>query len=172
LGLEWEAVFVDDGSSDASMDVIRTLAGQHHELRYLSFAANQGQSAAFCAGFDAARHDTVVTMDADLQNDPGDIPAMLEKYVQGYDMVIGWRAQRKDTRAKRWASRLANAIRRSITRDTVHDTATCRRCCRPRARVSPRSRSTIGLATRGIPNTEPGTVLWPVSTISSACAGC
>lgn len=122
LGLEWEAVFVDDGSSDASMDVIRTLAGQHPELRYLSFAANQGQSAAFCAGFDAARHDTVVTMDADLQNDPGDIPAMLEKYAQGYDMVIGWRAQRKDTRAKRWASRLANAIRRSITRDTVHDT--------------------------------------------------
>lgn len=122
LDLEWEAVFVDDGSSDASMRVIHDLAERHGELRYLSFAENRGQSAAFCAGFDAARHDIVVTMDADLQNDPRDIPAMLQKFAQGYDLVIGWRARRKDTLAKRWASRAANAIRRSITRDTVHDT--------------------------------------------------
>jgi glycosyltransferase involved in cell wall biosynthesis len=120
--LDWEVVFVDDGSSDASLEIIRELAERHCELRYLAFAQNQGQSAAFCAGFDAARHDVVVTLDADLQNDPADIPAMLAKYAEGYDMIIGWRAKRKDSWAKRWASRVGNAIRRRITRDTVRDT--------------------------------------------------
>lgn len=122
LDCPWEVVFVDDGSVDGSLDVLRNLAESHSEIRFLSFSENQGQSAAFCAGFDAARHPVIVTMDADLQNDPADIPAMLGKYAEGFDLVIGWRAKRKDTWAKRWASRIANAIRRRITRDTVRDT--------------------------------------------------
>ncbi len=122
LGRTWEALFIDDGSTDASLEVIRGLAAEHPELRYLAFAQNRGQSAAFCAGFYAATHPIIITMDADLQNDPADIPAMLKLYEQGYDLVIGWRAKRKDSFMKRVASRVGNKVRRWFTRDTVHDT--------------------------------------------------
>ena len=122
LGREWEVLFVDDGSSDTSLDVIRRLAEEHATVSYLSFAANRGQSAAFAAGFQAARGDIVITIDADLQNDPADIPAMLRRMDEGYDMVIGWRANRQDTPAKRVASRIANALRNALTAEHVHDT--------------------------------------------------
>ncbi len=122
IGKEWEVLFVDDGSKDSSLEVIKTLAADHPQIRYLSFRKNCGQSAAFAAGFQAARHEVIVTMDADLQNDPADIPAMLIEFERGYDMVIGWRAKRKDTFAKRIASRWANAIRNRLTGETVKDT--------------------------------------------------
>jgi glycosyltransferase involved in cell wall biosynthesis len=122
LGREWEVLFVDDGSNDSSLDRIRELAANHPQVSYLAFAANRGQSAAFAAGFQAARGDIIITIDADLQNDPADIPAMLRRFDEGCDMVIGWRADRRDTWAKRLASRLANAVRNALTGEHVHDT--------------------------------------------------
>ncbi len=121
-GRPWEAVFVDDCSTDGSLNVIRQLAETHDEVRYVAFAENRGQSAAFCAGFDAVDSDIVVTMDADLQNDPADIPAMLDLLGDECEMVIGWRSKRKDTFVKRISSRIANAIRDAIVDDGVHDT--------------------------------------------------
>ncbi len=122
LGKPWEVVFVDDGSTDRSLQVIRDLASKDEHVRYLSFARNCGQSAAFKAGFDTAQGDVLVTMDADLQNDPADMPAMLALYEAGNDMVIGWRACRRDSLAKRWGSRLANRVRNGFTRESVRDT--------------------------------------------------
>lgn len=122
LGRPFEIVLIDDGSTDASLAVIKGLAAGHPEVRHLSFAENRGQSAAFCAGFDAARFDTIVTMDADLQNDPADIPALLALFEQGHDLATGWRIKRRDTWIKRAASRIANAVRRAITGHDVTDT--------------------------------------------------
>lgn len=122
LNRTWEVVLVDDGSRDKSVLVLRALAAANPEVRYLAFAANRGQSAAFCAGFDAAAHPIVVTLDADLQNDPADIPAMLTLFDQGYDMTIGWRKKRQDTWSKRIGSKIGNAVRNRLTRESVRDT--------------------------------------------------
>lgn len=121
-GRQWEAIFVDDCSTDDSLAVIRGLAGRHPEVRYVAFAENRGQSVAFCAGFDCAESEIIVTMDADLQNDPADIPAMLAAFGNGCDMVVGWRAKRKDTFWKRIASRIGNKVRNWFTDDGIHDT--------------------------------------------------
>lgn len=118
----WEILLVDDGSSDDSLSIIRSLAEADSRVRFVSFARNCGQSAAFAAGFRFASGDVLVTLDADLQNDPADIPAMLRAYAQGPDMVIGWRAKRQDSFAKRCASRFANWVRNVISRETVRDT--------------------------------------------------
>ncbi|EPR39857.1 glycosyl transferase family 2 [Desulfovibrio sp. X2] len=123
LGRPWEAVFVDDCSTDRSLAVIRELAAADPEhVRYAAFAANRGQSAAFAAGFAAARHDLVVTIDADLQNDPADIPLLLELIDQGYDMACGLRARRRDSFMKRIASKIGNFVRTRMTGKTVTDT--------------------------------------------------
>ena len=122
LDCAWEMVLVDDGSTDKSLSLIRELAGADPRVRYVSFAKNCGQSAAFAAGFRYAGGDVVVTMDADLQNDPSDISGMLKVYEQGVDMVIGWRVKRQDSLVKRWASRFANRVRNRISRETVRDT--------------------------------------------------
>ncbi|WP_027179862.1 glycosyltransferase family 2 protein [Maridesulfovibrio bastinii] len=120
--INYEVVFVDDGSTDNSLAVLKELAAAYSRLRYISFEQNRGQSAAFCAGFDEAQADRVATMDADLQNDPADLPAMYTLYEQGHDMVIGWRAKRRDVWIKRIASKIANAIRNRLTRESVRDT--------------------------------------------------
>jgi len=122
LSCEWEIVLVDDGSIDSSLAVIRALADSDPRVRFLSFAKNCGQSAAFAAGFRFAGGEVIVTLDADLQNDPADIPAMLQIYSQGVDMVIGWRAKRQDSVVKRYASRFANWMRNRISHETVRDT--------------------------------------------------
>ena len=121
-GRPWEAVFVDDCSTDNSLSIIKKMADDFDEVRFVAFAENRGQSAAFCAGFDAVQSDIVVTMDADLQNDPADIPDMLAAFGDGCEMVIGWRAKRKDTFIKRISSKIANTIRDGIMDDGVHDT--------------------------------------------------
>jgi len=119
----WELLFVDDGSTDGSLAVIRQLAAGSPNIRYIALAANRGQSAAFAAGFRDATGELIITLDADLQNDPADIPAMLALYGRdGTNMVVGWRADRKDTFAKRLASRFGNAVRNWISRDTIKDT--------------------------------------------------
>ena len=119
----WELVFVDDGSTDASLDCIKQLCREREEFRYIAFAGNRGQSAAFVAGFKEAKGSIIITMDADLQNDPADIPAMLAEYGKnGTCMVVGWRANRKDTLGKRLASKFGNIVRNWITRETIRDT--------------------------------------------------
>lgn len=122
LPYAWELWLVDDGSSDTSLARIREACDEDAHAGFLSFERNRGQSAAFAAGFEAARGDVIVTLDADLQNDPADIPAMLEMYRQGFDMVIGWRKKRQDNQARLFASRVGNAVRNFLTRETVRDT--------------------------------------------------
>ncbi len=118
----WEFVLVDDGSVDRSLERIKALAEQDARVRFLSFAANAGQSSALQAGFAQARGDIFVTLDADLQNVPADIPVLLAIYAEGYDLVNGRRADRQDKLGKRLASRLGNAVRRLFTRDGMQDT--------------------------------------------------
>ena len=118
----WQVLFVDDDSRDNSLQAIRALAASDERVEYISFASNKGQSAAFAAGFQEAQGETIVTLDSDLQNNPADIPAMLELFDQGYDMVIGWREKRQDSRIKLWASKFANAVRNRLSHETVRDT--------------------------------------------------
>ncbi len=122
LIIPYEIWLVDDGSTDSSRQRIQEMAQNDSRLGYTIFEENKGQSAAFGAGFAAATGDIVITLDADLQNDPADIPAMLEKYQQGYDMVIGWRVNRQDSKSRKIASRIGNAFRNALTHETVHDT--------------------------------------------------
>jgi glycosyltransferase involved in cell wall biosynthesis len=121
LGQSFEILFVDDGSTDGTGAVLRGLASTDRRVRVLRFRRNAGQTAALHAGFQAARGAVIVTMDADLQNDPHDIPKLLAA-LPGYDAVCGWRVDRRDPWSKRIASRIANRVRDRITRDGVHDT--------------------------------------------------
>ena len=121
LGRPFEIIFVDDGSTDGTFAVLVALARADPRVRVIRFRRNAGQTAALAAGFRAARGDIVVTMDADLQNDPRDIPRLLAA-LGPYDAACGWRVNRRDPWAKRIASRVANAVRRRFTEDGVHDT--------------------------------------------------
>ncbi len=122
-GYLWDVLYIDDASTDGSLAVLRSLAKTDKRLHYLAFTQNKGQSAALAAGIAHAKGQTIITLDADLQNDPADIPAMLSAfYDKGVDMVIGWRKNRKDTAIKRLSSSVGNAVRNWWTKDTVHDT--------------------------------------------------
>lgn len=121
LDLNYEIVLVDDGSLDGSEELIRTLQKQNPHLRLIRFAKNFGQSAAFVAGFRASRGQIIVTMDADLQNDPSDIPALLER-TQEFDVVCGWRHKRNDPWIKKISSKIANAVRNQLSDETIADT--------------------------------------------------
>src|SRR5216117_4587942 len=115
---QYEIVFVDDGSSDRTVDRIKAALN----VRVIRFEKNAGQSAAIYAGVMAARGATLVLIDGDLQNDPADIPRLLNEIARGADLVCGYRAQRRDTRVKRLTSRIANAVRSRYTKDGVRDT--------------------------------------------------
>lgn len=117
-GHDYELVLVDDGSTDAT--VSRVQPGGR--VRLLQFEKNAGQSAAMHAGIHNARGQVIVTLDGDLQNDPADIPAMIAKLDEGYDLVCGYRAKRKDTGFKRLQSRIANFVRSRFVGDHVRDT--------------------------------------------------
>ncbi len=121
LGSPFEVIFVDDGSTDGTFAALARLAEQDGRVRVIRFRRNAGQTAGLAAGFRAARGDVVVTLDADLQNDPRDIPTLLQA-LAGCDAVWGWRTDRRDPWTKRVASRTANAVRQHFTRDGVHDT--------------------------------------------------
>ena len=98
----WEVIFVDDGSTDPSLDVLQSLVNEDLEcIRVVVFRRNFGQTAAISAGIDYAYGEIIVLMDADLQNDPADIPRLLEKLDEGYDLVSGWRKERKDNQFTR-----------------------------------------------------------------------
>lgn len=121
LDSTYEIIFVNDCSSDRSRAVIGDLAEKNHLVRCVSFPENRGQSAALGAGFRAADGEVVITMDADLQNDPADIPMLLQQFGP-YDMVNGWRKNRQDSLSKKISSRIGNFVRNRLTNESINDT--------------------------------------------------
>jgi len=122
LGRSYEIIAVDDGSKDDSLKVLRELKGDEPNLRIISFRRNFGQTAAFAAGFDLSRGQYVITMDADGQNDPADISRLLDVMDEGYDIVSGWRKDRKEPfLSRRLPSMIANRIIGRSTGVVLHD---------------------------------------------------
>lgn len=119
LNQPWELICIDDGSTDQTLNVLKSLNKDY--LKTLVFNKNYGQSSAFDAGFKAARGEFVITLDGDRQNDPADIPKMIEK-MDFADLVCGHRVNRKDPLTKKITSRIANAIRGGLCDDQVQDT--------------------------------------------------
>jgi membrane-associated phospholipid phosphatase len=124
IGRPYEVIIVDDGSSDSTPKLLADAMKEKPWLRVMRMAKNGGQSAAFEAGFEAARGEVIATIDADLQNDPEEIPRLLPMLdEQQVDMITGWRKDRQDTPFRRWQSRQANRIRNWISQETVNDSA-------------------------------------------------
>jgi len=121
-GRRWEIIMVDDGSSDGTLDLLKKIAAVETNLKVISFRRNFGQTAAMSAGFDNAKGEVVIPMDGDLQNDPADIPKLLEKVEEGFDVVSGWRKDRKDRFINRkLPSMIANWLISKITGVHLHD---------------------------------------------------
>ena len=123
LGKTWEVILVDDGSRDNSLQVLQEFAAKDTEhVRVISFRRNFGQTAAIAAGLDYSQGEIIILLDADLQNDPADIPMMLAKLDEGYDLVSGWRKNRKDNAVTRnLPSMIANRIISQVTGVHLHD---------------------------------------------------
>ena len=120
LGKSYEMIFVDDASTDRSRSLLKEMISRYPQIRIVGFKKNCGETAAGAAGLKAARGDIVITIDADLQNDPKDIPMMLD-YLKEYDMVTGWRQKRDDSWVKRITSKIANRIRNTLSGETIRD---------------------------------------------------
>ena len=121
-GKKYELVFIDDGSVDKGVEVLEGLRDQTPQIRIVSLRRNFGQTAAMAAGLDFASGEVVVTIDADRQNDPADIPAMIAKLEEGYDLVCGWRHKRKDAAIMRkLPSKIANRLIAKTTGVVLHD---------------------------------------------------
>src|SRR5208283_5257548 len=119
--IDYEIIYVDDGSIDNTLQLLDTLQSRHKNILVLSLRRNFGQTAAFAAGFDFARGDIIITMDGDLQNDPNDIPRLI-KAMEGYDLVSGWRKKRKDPfLSRRLPSVIANWLISKVTGVRLHD---------------------------------------------------
>jgi dolichol-phosphate mannosyltransferase len=121
LDKPWELILVNDGSTDKSLEVMKSHQASRPFIRILHFDKNHGESLATYTGLIHAKGPITISLDADLQNDPRDIPKLLEA-LPGHDLVCGWRVHRKDCWYKKWISRLANFIRSRICQDNVHDT--------------------------------------------------
>jgi glycosyltransferase involved in cell wall biosynthesis len=122
LGQDYEIIFVDDGSTDGTYQRLKQLAEKDSRLKVIRFKRNYGQTAAMSAGFEHAKGDVIITLDADLQNDPEDIPILLEKLKEGYHVVSGWRKDRKDPfLSRRLPSMIANWLISKITGVHLHD---------------------------------------------------
>lgn len=117
----YEIIFIDDGSRDRTFENLLELRKKDKKVKLIRFRKNFGQTAAMDAGFKAAKGDVIIAMDSDLQNDPADIPLLLQKIDEGYDVVSGWRWNRKDSLSKKLFSFVANIMRRRLTRETIHD---------------------------------------------------
>jgi len=122
LGKTAEVIYIDDGSIDNSLEILREIAAEDDSVRVISLRRNYGQTAAMSAGIDAAKGDILIPMDADLQNDPKDIARLLEKLNEGYDVVSGWRKHRRDKLVSRKIpSKIANRIISWIGGVHLHD---------------------------------------------------
>ena len=121
MGRTWEVWIVDDGSSDGTFAVVERLAAARAEVKGLSFGRNFGKAAALAAGFEAAAADIVVTMDADLQDDPAEIPNLVAKLEEGWDLVSGWKQDRKDGFVKNKTSRVFNWFTSRMCGLRLHD---------------------------------------------------
>lgn len=117
-GLDYEIIFVDDKSSDGTLEAIP----KGDDIRVIKFVKNTGQSGAMYAGIMAALGDRIALLDGDRQNDPADIPMLLQEIENGFDLVCGYRKQRRDSLSKRMTSRIANFVRSRFTKDGVRDT--------------------------------------------------
>lgn len=121
-GLSYEIILVDDGSQDGSTELLKRLAQERDDLKVVIFRRNYGQTAAMAAGFHYATGAVIVTLDGDLQNDPADIPMLLQKLDEGYDLVSGWRKQRQDDALTRLLpSKIANWLIGRVTGVSIHD---------------------------------------------------
>ncbi|RMD94962.1 MAG: glycosyltransferase [Calditrichaeota bacterium] len=116
-----EIIFVDDGSTDGSFQVLKELHQKDRRIRVVQFRRNYGKSAALAVGFQHARGEVIVTLDADLQDDPQEIPRLLAKLEEGYDLVSGWKKKRRDRFIKRWTSRIFNRVTSLLTGIKLHD---------------------------------------------------
>jgi glycosyltransferase involved in cell wall biosynthesis len=147
-GRSYECVYVDDGSRDRSLEVLLELRRADPRIRVVEFARNAGQTAALAAGFDHARGRVVVTLDADLQNDPADIPALVAKLEEGFDIVTGWRRKRHDGFVlRKLPSKIANRLIALVTGVSIHDTGCTLKAFRAElVRNLPRWSSTTGRA--------------------------
>jgi len=120
-GRDWELVLVDDGSRDETARVIRELARGDSHVVGVFLEQNCGQSSALAAGFLEARGEVIASLDADLQNDPADIPGLVDR-LPGHDAVVGFRERRHDTWVRRVSSHIANAVRNQLSKDSIRDT--------------------------------------------------
>ncbi len=122
LSEDYEIIIVDDGSADGTYQVLKSLSSKDDKLKVIKFKRNFGQTAAMYAGFQHAKGDVIITLDADLQNDPEDIPLLLQKLKEGYDVVSGWRKDRKDPFfSRKLPSMIANWIIARVTGVHIHD---------------------------------------------------
>ncbi|MGE4357938.1 MAG: glycosyltransferase family 2 protein [Candidatus Omnitrophota bacterium] len=132
LGKEYEIIFVDDGSQDGSFAILKDIKDKDPRVRIIRFRKNYGQSFALDAGLRNAKGEIIVSMDADLQNDPGDIPLLL-KELEDCDVVCGWREKRYDSFLKKVSSWIANSLRRLVLKDKIMDIGCTLRAYRRRA---------------------------------------
>jgi glycosyltransferase involved in cell wall biosynthesis len=121
LGKNYELIFVDDGSRDKSAEILKELCARDAHVRLISFRRNYGKSAALATGFRAARGDFAITMDADLQDNPAEIPALLAKLEEGFDLVSGWKKKRHDPLSKTVPSKFFNAVTSRLSGIRLHD---------------------------------------------------
>jgi glycosyltransferase involved in cell wall biosynthesis len=121
LAEEWEAVFVDDGSTDGSFAALTRLHAGNGNVRVIRLRRNFGKATALATGFDNARGETIVTIDGDLQDDPAEIPRLLAKLDEGYDLVSGWKTQRRDPLRRRILSRIFNWVTGRVSGLRLHD---------------------------------------------------
>ncbi len=122
MDVDYEIIYIDDGSTDKSFDILTTLREENQNIKLIQFRRNFGQTAGLAAGFDHATGDVIITMDSDRQNDPNDIPMLLEKINEGYDLVSGWRFDRQDAwLSRKLPSKLANGLISGITGVKLHD---------------------------------------------------
>ena len=120
-GFEWQIVIVDDGSIDGTIEIVEELARKSPHITSIILRKNFGKSAALMAAFEIIESEVVITMDGDLQDEPKEIPNLLKKLDEGYDMVSGWKHLRQDPTEKRWASKMFNGVVSRLTKVDIHD---------------------------------------------------
>ena len=122
MDIDYEIIYIDDGSTDRSFEILSGLREQNQKIKVIQFRRNFGQTAGLAAGFDHASGDVIITMDSDRQNDPNDIPMLLDKINEGYDLVSGWRFDRQDAwLSRKLPSKIANGLISKITNVKLHD---------------------------------------------------